>query len=74
MPRSYSARFVEAFDAGLTLPKGTCVHCGGSGRRLESIDDERLPVDVPCDFCQAFCKACNAYRRKGHQCPARRQP
>jgi len=52
---------------------GSCPECGGTGRRVESIDPEQPDVLVPCAFCQAFCKTCNRYARKtGHVCKGAR--
>ena len=28
-----------------------CVHCDGTGRVLEQMDDDRRPVDVSCPVC-----------------------
>ena len=53
------------------LPPGTCTACRGLGTRLESIDDERREVRVPCYACQRFCRACKEYRKKDHVCPVR---
>ena len=59
------------FDAALDGPlkPGQCVHCGGTGERAETIDDELPDAVVPCYWCQEFCKVCNQYRKKGgHVC------
>lgn len=53
------------------LPPGTCPACRGLGKRLESIDEERPDVRVPCYACQRFCKACKDWRKKDHVCPVR---
>jgi hypothetical protein len=33
-------------------PPGTCPECAGAGEVLEQIDEERLPVTVPCRRCR----------------------
>jgi excinuclease UvrABC ATPase subunit len=57
------------FDPPMNPPKGACAHCGGTGQRVESIDDERPDVLVPCEACQEYCRVCDKYRQKGgHEC------
>jgi len=49
--------------------RAVCVHCDGLGYVMESIDDERLPVSVPCQWCRAYCKPCDKWvPKKGHEC------
>ena len=50
-------------------PSDVCVHCDGMGTVMEQIDEERLPVSVPCYWCRVYCKACDRYvPKKGHEC------
>jgi hypothetical protein len=59
------------FDGSLDPPPkpGDCVHCGGSGVRVESIDEDLHDAVVPCFACQEYCKTCKRYRKKGgHKC------
>jgi len=57
------------FEPPLDIPKGECVHCGGTGQRIENIDPELHDVLVPCDFCRVYCKGCDRYVKKsGHDC------
>ena len=51
--------------------RAECRLCGDSGYLLETIDEERYDVAVPCWKCRVFCKACDKHVRKaGHQCVA----
>lgn len=52
------------------LKPGQCPHCFGLGTILDSIDDAKEDVRVPCYFCQVFCKSCKRHVRKPHTCPA----
>ena len=46
-----------------------CKVCQGTGVLLETIDEERYDVTVPCWACRVFCRACNKHVKKtGHQC------
>jgi len=59
------------FDPPVNPPAGECMHCGGTGVRAESIDEERYDVLVPCRWCQTFCKVCDKWVQKaGHECAA----
>jgi hypothetical protein len=50
-------------------PPGACIECAGAGEVLDVIDEERLPVTVPCHRCQVFCKPCGRYvSKEGHRC------
>jgi hypothetical protein len=49
----------------------SCKVCDDLGVTVETIDEERYDVTVPCWKCRVFCKACNKYVKKsGHQCVA----
>jgi hypothetical protein len=56
-------------EPDLNPPPGTCSRCGGLGSIPEQLDDDRLPVMVPCYRCREFCKTCRKWLRKGHTCP-----
>jgi hypothetical protein len=46
-----------------------CKVCDGMGVTLQTLDEERYDVAMPCWACRVFCKACNKYVNKsGHQC------
>ena len=48
-----------------------CKTCDDTGVTVETIDEERYDVVVPCWRCRVFCKACNKHVKKsGHQCVA----
>src|SRR5262252_665429 len=39
-------------------PRGACPICGGLGHVLESIDNRRADVAVPCYACHEYCRTC----------------
>jgi hypothetical protein len=46
-----------------------CAWCDGEGTVMEQIDDDRLPVPVPCFMCRKHCAQCNKWVKKsGHIC------
>jgi hypothetical protein len=57
------------FEPPVNPPKGACPHCGGTGVRTETIDEERYDVVVACEWCRTYCKACDKHVAKtGHDC------
>jgi hypothetical protein len=70
---NYGGKLMPAclFDGSIDSPPGSCGRCGGSGVVRETIDEERHDEMVPCYTCQAYCKPCGKYRRKGHECRGR---
>jgi hypothetical protein len=49
--------------------QGACVECAGAGVVLDVIDEERMPVTVPCSRCQMLCLGCRRWvKREGHRC------
>lgn len=63
----WGSRILDLDDFDLLRDPHACVVCGGAGVVFESIDEERLPVAVPCHGCKTFCKICNDWvKKKGH--------
>lgn len=56
-----------AFEADIES-KPKCFACGDSGYMRETIDDDRLDEMMPCWNCRAYCKVCNRWRKKEHEC------
>lgn len=60
--------FPRCLVTGGPVPEGACPQCGGIGSVPEQIDEDRLPVMVPCQACQVLCKRCRQWRKKVHDC------
>lgn len=46
-----------------------CTVCGDMGIVLETIDEDRHDVVLPCWACKRFCKACGKWvAKRGHKC------
>lgn len=53
---------------------GVCTVCDGAGVTVETIDEERYDVLVPCWKCRTYCRTCKKYVSKnGHECPVKEQ-
>jgi hypothetical protein len=50
--------------------EGACPMCAGRRVVLEQIDDDRHPVEAPCDHCMRWCGQCaKRVLKAGHACP-----
>jgi hypothetical protein len=53
----------------LQYRRDVCKVCDGTGVTLETLDEERYDVAMPCWSCRMLCKVCNKYVKKaGHEC------
>jgi hypothetical protein len=59
---------VEPTD--LKYRRDACKVCDDLGVTLETIDEERYDVAMPCWSCRKYCETCKQYVRKSgaHQC------
>lgn len=49
--------------------RGSCWRCGGTGKVIESLDDELPDEVIPCPYCRILCQGCGKYVKKsGHAC------